>query len=196
MWKRTVDVAFAGTLLLLLSPLFLVIGLLVRLDSPGPAFFRQERIGRNGTPFSCWKFRSMCEDAEDLKAEIEDQNEASGFIFKMKDDPRKTRVGKLLRRTSLDELPQLWNVARGDMSLVGPRPPLPSEVELYEPEHWARLAGVPGITGAWQVWARERLDFEEMMRLDTEYLANVSVRNDVRILAATIPVVLLGRGSH
>jgi len=195
-WKRTMDVLVAGLALVVLWPLLAVIAISVRLESRGPAFFAQERLGVNGVPFTCWKFRSMCVDAEERLQQLMEQNEANGHIFKMKDDPRRTRVGKVLRKTSLDELPQLWNVIRGEMSLVGPRPPLPSEVAKYEPEEWARLRGVPGITGLWQVRARHRKDFQEMVRLDVEYLSDITFGKDVAILLQTIPAVLIGRGAH
>ncbi len=195
-WKRSMDVVIAAVALAVLSPLFGVLALLVRLDSPGPAFFGQVRLGANGRPFTCWKFRSMHEGAEARLTELAEKNQANGHIFKMKDDPRRTRVGKLLRKTSLDELPQLWNVLRGEMSLVGPRPPLPSEVERYEPAHWARLRGVPGITGLWQVRARHRHDFQEMLQMDLEYLEDITFQRDLRIILMTIPAVLLARGAH
>lgn len=195
-WKRAMDVVISVMALIVLAPVMALIALAVRVDSKGPALFRQERLGFNGRPFECWKFRSMCQDAEALRASLEAQNEADGHIFKMKDDPRRTRVGKVLRKTSLDELPQLWNVLRGEMSLVGPRPPLPSEVEKYLPEEWARLQGIPGMTGLWQVRARHRKDFQEMVRLDVEYLGDIRFRKDVAILLLTIPAVLIGRGAQ
>ncbi len=195
-WKRCLDIGVASVALVLLSPLFLVLALAVRLDSAGPVFFGQERVGRGGRRFTCWKFRSMCADAEDRLARLAEGNQARGPMFKMQDDPRRTRVGRVLRKSSLDELPQLWNVLRGEMSLVGPRPPLPREVEQYEPRHMARLAGVPGITGLWQVRARHHHDFEEMYELDVQYLEALSFINDLRIVLATVPAVLFGRGSH
>lgn len=190
------DVAIAATVLVVLSPVMCLVALAVRIDSRGPAFFGQTRLGTNGQPFTCWKFRSMHDGAEAQMALLASRNQANGHIFKMKDDPRRTRVGKVLRKTSLDELPQLWNVLRGEMSLVGPRPPLPSEVERYEPAHWARLRGVPGITGLWQVRARHRHDFHEMVQMDLEYLDDIRFLKDVRILLMTIPAVLLARGAH
>lgn len=190
------DVAVSAVALVLLSPLFALVALVVKIDSRGPAFFGQERLGVNGHVFVCWKFRSMQQDAESLLPFLAERNQANGLIFKIKDDPRRTRVGKVLRKTSIDELPQLWNVLRGEMSLVGPRPPLPSEVERYEPDYWARLRGVPGITGLWQVRARHRHDFEEMLRMDLEYLEEIRFLTDLRILMLTIPAVILARGSH
>lgn len=195
-WKRAMDLAGASLALVLLSPLFLALVVLVRLDSRGPAFFGQRRIGVNGRPFICWKFRSMCENAEQQLELLAGRNDARGQIFKLRDDPRRTRVGRLLRRSSLDELPQLWNVLRGEMSLVGPRPPLPSEVARYEPHCWVRLRGTPGMTGLWQIRARHRHDFDEMVRLDAEYFDHLSLGNDLKILLLTIPVVLSGRGAH
>lgn len=195
-WKRGMDVVGATLALAVFAPLFALTGLLVRLDSPGPALFRQRRIGTGGREFECLKFRSMYVDAEERREAVAHLNEATGHVFKIRDDPRRTRVGKVLRKTSVDELPQFWNVLRGDMTLVGPRPPLPSEVALYEPHERARLRGVPGITGPWQVSAREHHDFQEMLALDVEYLENVSFLRDCRILLATIPAVLGARGSH
>jgi lipopolysaccharide/colanic/teichoic acid biosynthesis glycosyltransferase len=195
-WKRTMDIVLASVALILLSPVIAAIAVAIRLDSRGAAFFAQERVGNNGVPFTCWKFRSMCVDAEMQLAQLQLQNEARGAIFKMKDDPRRTRVGKFLRKTSLDEVPQFWNVLVGEMSLVGPRPPLPHEVATYEPEQWSRLRGVPGITGLWQVRARHRQDFLEMCQLDVEYLEDIRMHKDLAILLRTIPAVVTGRGAH
>jgi lipopolysaccharide/colanic/teichoic acid biosynthesis glycosyltransferase len=167
----------------------------IKLESPGPVFFRQIRLGKAGLPFACTKFRSMRVNAEALLADLAPLNEAQGPIFKMRDDPRLTRVGRILRRLSLDELPQLWNVVRGEMSLVGPRPPLPSEVEKYEDWHRHRLEVVPGITGMWQVSGRSELAFDEMVMLDLYYIENWSVGLDLQILARTIPTVLATRGA-
>jgi len=190
------DIVVASVALVAAAPFLAVIALAIRLDSKGGAFFAQERLGMNGVPFTCWKFRSMCVGAEDQLALLLAKNEARGAIFKMKDDPRRTRVGKFLRKTSLDEVPQLWNVLRGEMTLVGPRPPLPSEVATYQPEHWQRLRGVPGLTGPWQVSARHRQDFEEMLQLDIDYLNNIRLTRDLHILLMTIPAVVIGRGAH
>ena len=194
-WKRTIDVVLAGTALVALSPLFALIALAVVADSPGSPLFRQARVGLGGRTFTFWKFRSMRPGADKLVDALRERNEANGHIFKMKDDPRVTRVGRILRLTSLDELPQLWNVLRGDMSLVGPRPPLPAEVALYEPEQLRRLAAVPGITGLWQVDARERHDFADMVALDVAYAQRMSFWLDLRIMLKTIPVVLSGKGA-
>jgi lipopolysaccharide/colanic/teichoic acid biosynthesis glycosyltransferase len=194
-WKRTFDVIAAAFGLLLLMPAFALISLAIVLESRGGPIYRHARVGRGGRTFVCWKFRSMHDDAEQQLERLRERNEANGHIFKMRDDPRRSRVGAVLRKTGLDEFPQLWNVLRGEMSLVGPRPPLPSEVAEYAPEHLQRLAGVPGITGLWQVTARERYDFEEMVRLDVEYLSSMRPWRDARIVLATIPAMLFARGS-
>ncbi len=195
-WKRTMDVTVSALLLIAVAPLCAIIALAVALESPGGVFYRHRRVGQGGKPFTCWKFRSMRVGADREQEQLRAQNEASGHIFKIKADPRCTRTGRLLRKTSLDELPQLWNVLRGDMSLVGPRPPLPSEVEHYSERDRERLRGVPGITGLWQVKARERHDFDEMVELDIRYLAELSWRMDAWILMLTVPVVLFARGSY
>jgi lipopolysaccharide/colanic/teichoic acid biosynthesis glycosyltransferase len=194
-WKRAIDVVGASTGLALLWPLFLLISIAIVVDSRGGPFFRQTRVGHGGRCFTCWKFRSMYHGADRMMSTIIAQNEANGRIFKMKDDPRRTRVGRLLRKTSLDELPQLWNVLRGEMSLVGPRPPIVSEVVQYEARELQRLATVPGITGLWQVTLRGRHDFADMVALDIEYSEKISFWMDCRILARTVPTVLFGRGS-
>jgi len=194
--KRLIDVLVAGAGLLFLAPLFGVLAIAIKLDSPGPVIFRQTRLGRNGKPFTCFKFRSMYVDAEARLEALRAKNEASGPIFKMRDDPRRTRMGKFLRRTSMDELPQLWNVLKGEMSLVGPRPPIPSEVEAYEPWHCRRLEVRPGITGLWQVSGRSNLTFDEMVLLDIYYIENWSPTLDLRILLRTIPTVLFARGAY
>lgn len=193
--KRVLDVGLSLTLVAGLSPLLFLLALAIRLDSPGPVFFWQMRLGRDAVPFRFVKFRSMHTGAEQALAELEALNEVQGPIFKMREDPRLTRVGRLLRRMSLDELPQLWNVLRGEMSLVGPRPPLPSEVERYEDWHCRRLEVVPGITGLWQVSGRSELSFDEMVMLDLYYIENWSLTLDLQILARTIPTVLAGRGA-
>lgn len=194
-WKRTIDAVAASLGLVGLAPMFALIALLIVLDSRGMPLYRQVRIGHGGRPFSFWKFRSMHRDADRMLDDLRDRNEANGNIFKMRDDPRVTRVGRWLRKTSLDELPQLWNVLRGDMSLVGPRPPVVAEVLRYEPHHFQRLAAVPGITGLWQVTARERYDFDDMVRLDIDYAGRMGPWLDVTILLKTIPVVLKGKGA-
>jgi exopolysaccharide biosynthesis polyprenyl glycosylphosphotransferase len=193
--KRALDVLLAGGGLVLLAPLWALIALAIKLDSPGPVLFRQQRVGRDESRFDVLKFRSMRADADQIVHELLAQNEATGPLFKMKNDPRLTRVGRRLRRWSLDEWPQLVNVLRGDMSLVGPRPPLPREVEQYEAWHRRRLEASPGLTGLWQVSGRSELGFDEMVMLDLYYIENWSLGLDVRILLRTIPAVFRGRGA-
>ncbi|MFN0095114.1 MAG: sugar transferase [Dehalococcoidia bacterium] len=194
-WKRAMDVVGAAAGLTVLFPVLVLIGLAVMLDSRGGPLFGQTRVGKGGRTFTCWKFRSMVRDAESLQAALLDQNEAHGHIFKMKDDPRRTRVGRFLRKTSLDELPQLWNVLLGEMSLVGPRPPLPSEVARYERHQLFRLTVAPGITGLWQVTLRGQHDFADMVALDVAYARKLRLRDDLRILWRTVGTVLRGSGS-
>jgi lipopolysaccharide/colanic/teichoic acid biosynthesis glycosyltransferase len=193
--KRIVDVVCAGAALILLSPLFLVIALAVKLDTRGPVFYVSTRLGRRARPFPFVKFRSMVRDAEQLRGQLDALNEMDGPVFKIRNDPRMTRVGRLLRKTSLDELPQIWSVLRGDMSLVGPRPPIPAEVEQYERRYRRRLSVTPGITCLWQVSGRNRISFEEWMRLDAEYIDRLSFGLDLKILFLTIPAVLRGSGA-
>ncbi len=194
--KRSFDLVVGSLLLLFLSPLFLLFALLIKLESEGPVFFTQERMKNKREAFPCFKFRTMYKDAEERKKELLDQNEKNGPIFKMKNDPRITRVGKWLRKFSLDELGQLINVLRGEMSLVGPRPPTPNEVEEYEPWQRKRLEGYAGMTGLWQVSGRSKLDFNDMCLLDIYYLENWSLLLDFKILLKTIPVVLRGEGAY
>jgi exopolysaccharide biosynthesis polyprenyl glycosylphosphotransferase len=194
--KRTMDIVLSLLGLLLLSPLFAVIALLIKLESPGPVIFKQERIGRGRTPFTMFKFRSMCVDAEVLKAQLAALNEARGPLFKIQHDPRLTRIGRVIRKYSLDELPQLWNVLKGDMSLVGPRPPVQSEVEQYSAEAYKRLEIRPGITGLWQVSGRSNLSFDEMLKLDIYYIWNWSLSQDLKILLRTFPIVFSGQGAY
>ncbi len=194
--KRITDVGLIVLAAPVTVPIALLLALLIRLDSRGPALFRQQRIGKNGQPFWCYKFRTMVNNAEERKAELSALNEADGPLFKIRKDPRVTRVGAFLRHSSFDELPQLWNVLRGEMSLVGPRPALPSEVECYEPWHRRRLEVMPGLTGLAQALGRSDVSFDEMVRLDIYYAENWSVGMDLRILLMTIPVVLSGRGAY
>lgn len=194
--KSVTDRAGAGLGLLLLSPLFLVIALAVGLSSAGPVFYRQQRIGQGGTPFVMWKFRTMRLDADARKAELAAANETDGPMFKMRCDPRVTRTGRLLRRTSLDELPQLINVLLGVMSLVGPRPPLPEEVALYNETEARRLAVRPGMTGLWQVSGRSDLSWDEAIQLDLQYVDNWSFTSDVDVMARTLRAVVDGRGAY
>ena len=194
--KRTFDLVVGGLIVLLGTPLWLLIAVGIKLQTPGPVFYRQERIGRDGKPFGMFKFRSMYVDAEARLAEIRAANEATGPLFKMKDDPRVTRIGKWMRKYSIDEFPQLINVLKGEMSLVGPRPPLPSETEQYSDHHWRRMEVLPGMTGLWQVSGRSRLTFDEMVRLDLFYIENWSVGFDMSLILRTIPAVLLARGAY
>jgi exopolysaccharide biosynthesis polyprenyl glycosylphosphotransferase len=195
--KRLFDVAVASVLLLLLSPLLLVAALLVRLTSRGAAIFRQERAGMGGRAFTLYKFRTMVQGAEKDRAKLEDQNEMEGPVFKIKADPRVTGLGKVLRKTSIDELPQLWNVLKGDMSLVGPRPLPTYEVEKFEPWQRRRMTMRPGITCLWQISGRNKVTtFVEWMRLDLEYVDRWSLGLDLKILLKTIPAVLGARGAY
>jgi exopolysaccharide biosynthesis polyprenyl glycosylphosphotransferase len=194
--KRAADIVAAALGIALLSPVFLVIATAIKLDSRGPVFFRQARVGKDGREFSFYKFRSMVEDAEALKESLMHLNELEGPVFKISEDPRVTRVGTFLRRTSLDELPQLINVLKGDMSLVGPRPPLPCEVEKYEGWQREKLSVLPGITCLWQISGRNHIGFTEWMRLDIEYIRRQSFGLDVKILARTLPAVLSRKGAY
>jgi exopolysaccharide biosynthesis polyprenyl glycosylphosphotransferase len=194
--KGVFDVAGAALLLLLLTPLFLAIALWIRLDTGGPVFFRQTRVGRDGEAFRIFKFRTMHADAEQRLLAMQDRNDFSGVLFKMRADPRVTRSGRVLRRHSLDELPQLLNVLRGEMSLVGPRPPLPSEVEQYPEDMRRRLVVKPGMTGLWQVSGRSDLSWEDSMRIDLQYVENWSLTVDLVILMRTAMVVARGHGAY
>jgi len=195
--KRSLDVAGAALGLLVLGPLVMLpVAVAIKLTSPGPIFFRQKRSGLHGRQFTMFKFRSMVTNAEMLRVELQAFNEMSGPVFKMKEDPRVTPVGRFLRRTSLDELPQLWNVFKGDMSLVGPRPPIPSEVKQYDPWHRRRLSMKPGLTCLWQISGRNEVDFDQWMKLDLQYIDTWSFWLDLRILARTLPVVLGGLGAR
>lgn len=193
--KRLLDVLVSILALTVAAPFWLLIPIAIKLDSPGPVLFNQVRVGRAGRPFVVHKFRSMVADAEEQKDSLRSLNEADGPLFKIKEDPRTTRVGRLIRRTSLDELPQFLNVLKGDMSLVGPRPALPEEVAQYEEWHKRRLEASPGITGLWQVSGRSLVGFEEMVLLDTFYCENWSFGLDLKILFKTIPRVILGEGA-
>jgi exopolysaccharide biosynthesis polyprenyl glycosylphosphotransferase len=196
--KRSLDLVLSGLGMLLLSPLFVAVAAAVVLTSRGPVFFRQTRVGLGGKPFNITKFRSMVYDAEALLDDLTPKSLYSDRrLFKVKDDPRVTVLGNFLRRSSLDELPQLWNVFRGEMSLVGPRPPLPSEVDLYEEHHYTRFDVKPGITGPWQVNGRNTItDFEKVIRLETDYIREWTIWKDLGILLRTVPAVLLMRGAH
>ncbi|WP_127551235.1 sugar transferase [Paenibacillus amylolyticus] len=189
--KRMLDLLGSFIGLIILCPLFAVIGLLIKIEAPqGSVFFRQVRVGQNGKEFHMYKFRSMVANAEDLLEQLIDQNEVNGNMFKMKNDPRITRIGKFIRKTSLDELPQLWNVFRGEMSLVGPRPALPREVKNYTSYDRQRLQMIPGCTGLWQVSGRNSVGFEEMVELDLTYARERSMVVDIKIIFRTFKVLV------
>jgi lipopolysaccharide/colanic/teichoic acid biosynthesis glycosyltransferase len=194
--KRLLDVALASLGLVASLPLSLAIIIAIKLDSPGPALFVQDRVGRHGHRFRFYKFRSMYVDAERRLSELEMHNEVDGPVFKMRKDPRISKVGAFLRRSSLDELPQLINVLKGEMSLVGPRPPLPREVEQYRPSDKIRLSVKPGLTCLWQIRGRSTLGFETWMEYDREYVANVTLLVDLSILVRTVWAVLSTRGAY
>lgn len=194
--KRLFDVVVASFFVVAGMPVWLLIVAAIGLDSPGPIFYRQRRVGRAGAEFNMLKFRSMYVDADARRAELERENEATGPLFKMKNDPRVTRVGRWLRRLSLDEFPQLLNVLHGDMSLVGPRPPLPEETVQYREHDWRRMEVRPGMTGLWQVSGRSSLTFDEMVRLDLYYIENWSVGFDMALMMRTVPAVLSARGAY
>ncbi|MCU1253341.1 MAG: exopolysaccharide biosynthesis polyprenyl glycosylphosphotransferase [Edaphobacter sp.] len=193
--KRVLDITVATTALALGAPVMLAIAIAIRMDSEGKTFYKAQRIGRKGRAFPCYKFRTMVHNADQLKAELEHMNERDGVLFKIANDPRITRVGRVLRKYSLDELPQFYNVLKGDMSLVGPRPPMAAEVEQYDLAHLRRLDVLPGITGLWQVEARQDPSFDSYISLDTAYVENWNLLMDLRILARTVGVVLSGTGS-
>ena len=194
--KRAIDVAVCGLGLLILSPLFLLITVAVLLDDGWPVFFGQKRSGEDGREFSCWKFRTMIRDAEAVREQLEAENEASGPVFKIKRDPRITGVGNFLRRTSLDELPQLWNILRGEMTLVGPRPPMPAEVAEYTSRQRGRLAARPGLTCLWQISGRSLIGFDRWVEMDLDYVERRSLGLDLWVLLRTVPAVLTGRGAY
>jgi exopolysaccharide biosynthesis polyprenyl glycosylphosphotransferase len=196
LFKRVLDVVAALLVLGLNGPLMLLAAWLIKLESPGPALFKQTRIGERGQPFTIYKFRSMRQDAEEQVGALQSLNEASGPLFKIKDDPRVTRIGKLLRRTSFDEVPQFYNVLRGEMSVVGPRPALPQEVAQYQHWHLQRLDVRPGITGLWQISGRSDLTFDEGCLLDIYYIENWSFSLDIIVMLRTIPRVLFGSGAY
>lgn len=194
--KRAFDIAVSLLLLVLISPTLAVIGLAVWIEDGGAMFFAQTRVGRYGKHFKMYKIRSMCPDADQRLKEVLEKNQLrEGVTFKLKDDPRMTRVGKWLRKYSFDELPQLYNVLRGDMSLVGPRPPVPREVAMYRPADRRRLAAKPGITCIWQISGRSEIDFSGQVGLDVGYIESQSFWSDLKILAKTVPAVLSGKGA-
>jgi lipopolysaccharide/colanic/teichoic acid biosynthesis glycosyltransferase len=196
--KRTFDIVFSAAVIVLFSWLFLVIALAVKIDDPkGPIIFKQTRVGKNGKLFTMYKFRSMYVDAEERKKELMAQNETGGKTFKMKNDPRIYPFGHVLRKFSLDELPQFFNIIKGDMSIVGPRPPIPSEVAEYEPWHRMRLSVTPGLTCIWQVSGRSNISFEGQMRLDNDYIKrNGKLSDDFSLILKTFKVVFKGEGAY
>ena len=194
--KRGLDILFSLTGIRMFLPLMIPLALLIRLESPGSIIFRQIRVGRNRRHFVCYKFRSMVNEAEEMKEGLASDNEASGAMFKIQNDPRITQLGRFLRRSSLDELPQLFNVFKGDMSIVGPRPQIPSEVEQYEPWHYRRLEVQPGITCLWQISGRSSIGFNEWMRLDSEYVQHRGFFYDLKIILLTLPAIIARRGAY
>ena len=195
--KRILDIMGSLVGIVLLGIATIIVAPAIKLDSPGPIFFGQTRVGKNGRKFTFYKFRSMYLDAEQRKKELMKKNEVKGLMFKMEDDPRITRVGKFLRKTSIDELPQFLNVLRGDMSLVGTRPPTVDEFERYEIKHKCRLSMTPGLTGLWQISGRSDIkDFDEVVKLDMQYIDNWSILTDIKILILTVWIVLTGKGSR
>lgn len=195
--KRLVDIIGSSVGLILLSPLFLIVAILMKKEEPkGPIFFSQIRVSKNEKQFKIYKFRSMCIDAEEKLADLLKHNEIEGAMFKMKDDPRVTKIGKFIRKTSIDELPQLWNVLKGDMSLVGPRPPLLREVAEYTTYDKQRLLVKPGCTGLWQVSGRNEIGFDEMVELDIRYIKTLSISNDIKIIFKTIIIMIKPNGAY
>lgn len=195
MGKRLFDVVFSSFVLILLLPIFVAVALVVKCTSKGPIFFPQTRVGAGGRHFKMWKFRTMVVNAEAMKAQLESQNEVSGPVFKIKHDPRITAAGRFLRRYSIDELPQFWNVLAGDMSVVGPRPPLPKEVMKYRNWQLRRLCVKPGLTCIWQVSGRSTIDFDTWMRMDIRYIEGASLDLDLRLVVRTVRVVLDADGA-
>ncbi len=196
-FKRVLDYSLGLTALLLSAPLLLLIAIGIKLDSPGPILFKQTRIGMNGRRFDMFKFRSMYTDAEQRLEKLMAQNESGNGMFKMANDPRVTRLGNVLRKFSLDELPQIFNVLRGEMSLVGPRPPLLRELEFYEPWHYVRFGSLPGMTGLWQVSGRSNIkNFDQVVQLDYQYISQWHFPLDLKLILKTIPAVLFAKGAH
>lgn len=193
--KRLVDILISSLGFLILMPLGVVIAILVKLDSEGPVLYKQARIGKGGKQFTMYKFRSMFKSADKMLANLDHLNEAEGPVFKIRKDPRVTRIGGLLRKSSLDELPQIINVIKGNMSLVGPRPPLPNEVAKYNDYQYMRLSIKPGITCIWQIQGRSNISFDQWVELDLEYIRNQSLWLDFKILLKTIPAVIKGNGA-
>ena len=194
--KRLIDIICSFMGLLAFSPLFIIIAIIIKFTSKGPVFFSQKRVGKYGREFDMYKFRSMVVNAEELKEKLAAQNEMSGPMFKMKDDPRVTKVGKFIRKTSIDELPQLWNVLKGDMSLVGPRPSLPKEVAQFEDWMHKRLEVKPGLTCYWQVSGRNNIDFEDWMKLDIRYVKERNLWIDIKLIFKTVFVLFGDKNAH
>jgi exopolysaccharide biosynthesis polyprenyl glycosylphosphotransferase len=194
--KRIFDFIFALVALVFISPLLLITAIAIKLDSPGPVFYKQLRVGKRGKQFYCYKFRSMVINADALKQKLMEQNEADEIVFKIKRDPRITRVGRIIRKLSIDELPQFINVLQGNMSIVGPRPPVPIEVAQYQYQHFYRLDAVPGITGLQQVKGRSDITFKRWVQLDLEYIQEQSLWRDIQIILMTIPAVIRGKGAY
>lgn len=194
--KRFFDIVLSVLALILLSPVFLITAVIIKLDSKGPVIYSQQRIGKNGRPFKLYKFRSMYPDAEEMLKTIRHLNEADGPVFKIAHDPRVTRVGRFIRKVSIDELPQLVNIMKGEMSIVGPRPPLLNEVEQYTPYQMQRLEALPGLTCYWQISGRSDLSFDKWVALDLKYISERSIWVDFIIILKTVPVVLFGLGAY
>lgn len=194
--KRTMDIALSTIGLILCIPLFVAVAIAIKRDSPGPVIFKQQRVGKDGKKFTMYKFRTMVVNAEEILDELLDENEVDGPVFKIKEDPRVTKSGKWLRKTSIDELPQLWNVLKGDMSLVGPRPPLEREVVQYDDYQRQRLSVKPGITCYWQVSGRSNISFDEWVELDIKYIHEQSLWTDIKLLFKTIGAVLRKDGAY
>jgi exopolysaccharide biosynthesis polyprenyl glycosylphosphotransferase len=194
--KRGLDISVAALALACIGVITPLLALVIKLDSPGPVFFAQQRVGRDGRLFTMYKFRTMVVDAEQRLTELQQQNEGAGLLFKMRQDPRVTRVGAVLRKLSIDELPQFWNVLRGEMSVVGPRPPLPDEVTAYDGRIVRRLYVKPGITGPWQVSGRSDLSWDESVRLDLSYVENWSLMSDLQIMWRTARVMVQREGAY
>lgn len=194
--KRGIDLVFSTVGLIVLFPLFLIVGFLIKFDSPGPIFFKQIRVGKNCSTFKIYKFRTMCFDAEEKLKSLKDKNEMSGKQFKIKNDPRITNIGTFLRKTSIDELPQLVNVLKGEMSLIGPRPALLEEVKEYSEYEKKRLSVLPGCSGLWQVSGRNNLTFDQMVELDLIYINNINFSNDLKIILKTLKVMLTNEGAY
>ena len=194
--KRCLDIVSSMIGLIVLSPIIILVAIAIKLESKGPVLFSQDRVGKNGKIFKIYKMRSMVQNAEELKEKLLEQNEMSGPMFKMKDDPRITKVGKFIRKTSIDELPQLINVIKGDMSLVGPRPSLPKEVKEFEPWMYERLAVKPGLTCYWQVMGRNNIDFEDWMKLDIKYVRERNFFLDIKLIFKTFFVLFGDKNAH